>query len=140
MEVVLLLAADHANVAQTGKLNVMGIFNDINAPTFPVRHPAMHLVVKLAAELGEFSQQRRVTVKLLDEDGVEMVNLGQDINLPIRAGARRPEFNFIMELRDLVFPRPGVYEFAVYVDKDFKRSLPIYVHEARPPEQGAESE
>jgi hypothetical protein len=31
MKLLLLLAADHANITSDGKLNMMGIFRDINA-------------------------------------------------------------------------------------------------------------
>jgi len=54
MKLTLFLAADYANITREGKLNVMGIFNDIYARTFPARHSSMHLVAKLGAELGEY--------------------------------------------------------------------------------------
>lgn len=137
MEVLVLLAADYANLERSGKINVMGIFNDINAATFPMRHPLIHLIVKLGAELGELSQSRTVTVKLLDEDGNELLSIPQHIEVPKGSGGRRPEMNFILELRDVVFQRPGRYDFAVLIDNDQKKDLPIYVNQIRPPEPQA---
>ncbi len=133
MEVILMLACDYANVEQSGKLNMMGIFNDIKASSFPVRHPMMHLVVKLGLELGEVEQTRTVVVRLLDEDQKEMLALRQPIQIPPARGARMPEFNFIFQLRDLVFQKPGTYDFALYVDDDFMRVLPVYVKQVTPP-------
>lgn len=69
MKPLLFLAADYANITGDGKLNVMGIFNDIFSFNFPARHSSMHLVGKLGAELGEYGQTRNFTIKLLDEDG-----------------------------------------------------------------------
>jgi hypothetical protein len=69
MRLLLLLAADYANVTGDGKLNVMGIFNEIKASAFPARHPSMHLIVKLGADLGEYGERRDLFVKLLDADG-----------------------------------------------------------------------
>jgi len=69
MRPLLFLTADYANVTSDGKLNVMGIFKEINAYNFPARHASMHLVAKLAAELGEFEQTRNITVILMDADG-----------------------------------------------------------------------
>ena len=37
MELLTILAADYANIAEGGKLNVMGIFRNIYAATFPAR-------------------------------------------------------------------------------------------------------
>lgn len=127
MQVALLLAADYANVAQGGKLNVMGIFDNIRAQTFPARHASMHLVVKLAADPGEGGQTRTITILLVDEDGGEMMRMSNDLQVPPQTGGRRPEMNFIMELRDLMFPRPGTYEFAVQVDRDTKATHAIHV-------------
>jgi hypothetical protein len=134
MEVLVLLAADYANLERSGKLNVMGIFNDINTATFPMRHPLMHLILKLGVELGEFNQARTVTVKLLDEDGSELLSIPQQVGIPKTSGGRRPELNFIMELRDIVFQKPGRYDFVVLVDNDHKKELPIYVNQIKPPE------
>src|SRR5688572_5050423 len=133
MQVALLLAADYANVAQGGKLNVMGIFDNIRAATFPARHASMHLVVKLAAEPGEGGQMRAITILLIDEDGGEVMRMTQELQIPPHIGGRRPEMNFIMELRDVVFPSPGVYEFVVQVDRDTKATLPVHL---MPQEQG----
>jgi hypothetical protein len=135
MKLLALLAADYANVERGGKLNVMGIFNDINAAQFPTRHSAMHLVAKLGADLGESAQTRQLTIKLLDEDGVEMLKLSQDFQLPESSGGRRPEFNFVVELRDLVFPKPGRYEFVLLVDSFHAGDIPVYVNQIIPVEE-----
>lgn len=133
MRLVLLLAADYANVTREGKLNVMGIFSEINALNFPARHPSMHLVVKLGAELSEYGGTRDLTVKLLDADGHEIMSLSGPINIPRPEGGRRAEVNAILELKDIVFPKPGPYEFAVLVDTDHKGDLTIYANKIEAP-------
>ena len=75
MKLLLILAADYANITNDGKLNVMGIFREINASHFPARHPSMHIVVILGAELGEYGQTRILTIKLRDPDGNEIMSL-----------------------------------------------------------------
>jgi hypothetical protein len=133
MRIVLFLTADYANVTGDGKLNVMGVFNDINAYNFPARHPSMHLVVKLAAELGEFGQRRNFTVKLLDEDGNQIFDLSGPFDIPKIEKGRKPEVNIILDLKDIVFPKPGAYQFVVMVDKDHKGDLTLYVNKIDPP-------
>jgi len=129
MKLLLLLAADYANVTGDGKLNVMGIFNEINATHFPARHPSMHLVVKLGAELGEYGETRGLTIKLVDVDGDQIMNLSGSADVPQSVGGRKPEVNAILELKDIVFPKPGPYQFIVLVDKDYKGDLTIYANE-----------
>ena len=136
MKLELFLAADYANITNSGKLNVMGIFRVINASTFPVRHSSMHLVIKLLPELGEYGIVRDLFVKLLDPNGNELVGLSAQVNAPKPGGGMPPEINVILELKDTVFPQPGPYQFVVLVEKDHKGALPIFVNqlEAQPPQ------
>lgn len=127
MKLLTLLAADYANIAQGGKLNVMGIFRNINAQKFPIRLSSMHLVVKLGAELGEYGITRQMTIILMDEDGNEMLRISGNVELPDTGGRQRPEANAILELKDIVFPNPGTYDFVVLIDKEHKGRLSIEV-------------
>jgi hypothetical protein len=133
MKLLVLLAADYANITGDGKLNVMGIFRDLNAFNFPVRHSSMHLVIKLSAELGEYGDTRTLVVKLLDPDGKEIMSLTGPAAIPNSEGGKIPEVNAILELKDIIFPKPGPYQFVVLVDKDFKGDLPIYVNKLETP-------
>ncbi|MBI5054129.1 MAG: hypothetical protein HZC38_19235 [Chloroflexi bacterium] len=128
MKLVLFLVADYANVTGDGKLNVMGIFGEIYAHNFPARHSAMHIVVKLMGELGEYGQKRGLTVKLLDPDGNPVIDLSGEIDVPMPKDGRKSEVNAIMGVRDIIFPKPGPYQFVVLVDKDHKGELTVYLN------------
>jgi len=127
MELLTILAADYANVAQGGKLNVMGIFRNIYATNFPARHLSMMLVIKLGADLGEFGQERHLAIRLLDADGKELMRFESKAIVPTPTGGQRPEIDAIIQINEIVFPVPGRYQFTVFVDKDVKGSLPIDV-------------
>ncbi len=137
MKLTLFLAADYANITREGKLNVMGIFNDIYAQTFPARHSSMHLVAKLGAELGEYGQARDFTVKLLDADGNPIFDLSGQFQVPPGGQGRKPEVNLILELKDLIFPKEGMYQFVLLVDKDHKGELSLYVNKLDTPKPAA---
>jgi hypothetical protein len=129
MKPLFFLAADYANITGDGKVNVMGIFNDIFSFSFPARHSSMHLVGKLGAELGEYGQTRNFTVKLLDEDGNQIMDMSGQFEIPKGERGRKPEVNLILELKDLIFPKPGIYQFVLLVEKDQKCELSLYVNE-----------
>jgi hypothetical protein len=133
MKSLLFLVADYANVTGDGKLNVMGIFNDINATNFPARHSSMHLVAKLGAELGEYGQTRNFTVKLLDEDANQILDISGQLEIPNGEKGRKPEVNIILELKDIVFPKAGIYQFVLMIDKDHKNELTLYVNTIETP-------
>ena len=128
MKVDLFLTADYANITGDGKLNVMGIFREINAYSFPARHSLMHLVIRFEAELGEFGQSRVIHVKLLDGVGKELMAISGNINIPEIKKGMIPQVNAVIELRDIVFPIPGIYQFVVLIDKDHKGSIPVYLN------------
>jgi hypothetical protein len=138
MRSLLFLAADYANITREGKLNVMGIFNNINSLQFPARHSSMHLVAKLEAELGEIEQAQDFAVRLLDEDAQPIFDLSGQFQIPKGARGRIPEINLIFELKDIVFPKPGTYEFVLFIENDQKEKLSLYVNQLDAPQPAGE--
>ena len=133
MKLIFAITADCANLTGDGKLNVMGVFTDINATSFPVRHPSIHLIVKFGVELGE-QGQRSVHVLLRDPDGNELLKLSSDVNIPQTKVGRTAEVNLILVLNNIVFPHPGPYQFVFMVDRDYKGQIDLFVNEV-PAEQ-----
>lgn len=134
MEATLLLAADYANETRNGKLNVMGIFTDINAPTFPALHPQMYLITQLSANPAEYGRAFKFAIKLIDEDATtEVLHLTLDAEVPSREDGQRVQLNFIVQLPNLLFQKPGIYQFSVLVDNDEKAVLPIDVKQVSAP-------
>jgi len=120
-----LLVADYANVTDNGKINVMGVFRRINAHQFPARHPEMYLIVGLSASVTEYDTNRKLTIKLLDPDSQEMMAFSREFRVPKGVRWQRAEMNRIIQLRDIVFPKAGTYEFAVLLDNDEKSRISI---------------
>jgi hypothetical protein len=138
MKPILFLAADYANITGDGKLNVMGVFDDIFSYSFPARHSSMHLVGKLGAELGEYGQKRDFTIKLLDEDANQVMDISGQFEIPKGGKGRKPEVNLILELKDVIFPKPGIYQFVLLVEKDHKCELSLYVNQIETSQQQSE--
>ena len=130
MELQILLIADYANTTGDGKLNVMGIFQNIFAASFPVAHPEMYLIAQFTAGPAEHGRKRKIEIALLDEDAAEeLVSFSADLEIPQGAGGQRVNVPFLLRLVNTHFPRPGTYEFTVLVDNDEKGSLPIQVEQ-----------
>jgi hypothetical protein len=126
VELRTILVADYANVAEGGKLNVMGIFREIYAEEFPARHSDMYVIAALSASPAEFGQKRTITVKLMNADATEtLMEFSRSIVVPSAVGGRKAEINNILRVRDIVFKEPGTYQFSVLVDNDEKGTLPI---------------
>jgi len=135
MELSFLLIADYANVTENGKLNIMGTFGNIFTQGFPVVHSEMYVVAQLAAPAGEFGRHFRLEIKLVDEDGQEIACFGIDqvVPSPPPGLGRRVEMNQILRMNNIVFSKPGVYEFRVLVDNDTKGGRAFEVAQSQPP-------
>ena len=133
MDVTLALLADYANVTREGKLNVMGIFSDINAPIFPWVHPQMQLVLDLEAGAAEWDTQKKVEIKLLDEDANTILAIGADVKVPRGQPGRRVHVNSILTLGNIKFNKSGDYEFAILIGGETKKEIPLRVNQVSPP-------
>jgi hypothetical protein len=96
----------------TGKISLIGVFENISATTFPVVHRALSVYAKLADAEGEYA------IKL------ELVRL--DDGRVIAQGVLRATFadrmtpgELIFNLENLAFERAGRYEFRLYAEDRF---------------------
>jgi len=53
-------------------MSVLGIFQHIWVPQFPVMHPRLHLVLRLKGRRTEVGEHQ-VQIKLLDEEAAELL-------------------------------------------------------------------
>lgn len=125
MQMALFVAADYANKSDLGKLNIMGIFNNIYANKFPARHRQLYLVIRLIAVLGEYHTQHDMRILFLDEDGNEIINRGGQIKIEHPKDGKQALAEFIIEVGDLLLPQSGNYEFRLIINREVKGIIPI---------------
>lgn len=130
MDVTLAVLADYANVSQDGKLNVLGVFQEINPVGFPAGLPQMFLVVSFEAGAAEFGTQKTIRIALLETDGTEVMAMEGPIVVqhPPRPGSRA-FINQILGLQGLTFQKSGDYAFHILVNGEEKRAVPLRVNE-----------
>jgi hypothetical protein len=136
VEVRVAVLADYANVSQDGKLNIMGIFQEINPPFLPFPLPQMYLVLSFTAGPAEFNTVRKLRIPLLHSDGQEILAMEADMHVP---SARRPGsrayINEAIGLAGVMFSRPGDYAFSILIGDDEKATVPLHVND---PSRGGE--
>lgn len=128
MDIDLALLADAATIDAGGKLNILGVFDRLNARSFPARHGRVALVLRFSAGLHE-AGEHTVDIVLKDPDGEEVVHLDGQVQLgpgPMHAGGeiRVPH---VLNLDGLVFEQPGRYSFDLRVDGEHLRSVSLTV-------------
>lgn len=131
MEVPLALLADSANISREGKLNVLGVFDNIAATSFPTTHAAMVLVIGISASPAEYGLTRKCRIRLLDADAEQLLAIEGDleVNQPSDlAGA--PSVYFPLPLPAITFQHAGDYAFHILIGDDEKATIPFRLTDA----------
>ena len=128
MDVTVAVLADYANVTREGKVNILGIFDIIYTKHFPVILPTMQLVMKFEAPRTEVEMVKNVVVKLLDQDGNQILEIGGPFKLEkLNNNPITIQSNHFLILNNLRFDKAGDYVFSVLVNGEKKRSVPLKV-------------
>ena len=94
---------------KTGKKSLIGIFDNINAPTAPCTHPRLNVFVSLTEGIGQYVGKLRCVKS--DTNAVIFEGKGE---MSFKDRHQRLEFNF--ELCNLSFPEFGEYRFDLFCD------------------------
>jgi hypothetical protein len=119
---------DYAGVGNAGKLILVGLFDSVFTATLdgPVAIPRSFLVFRLECGVAE-GAQHAVAIRLIDEDGEEMMSLpSAEARFFISAPGRPLTANVIAEL-DIAVPHIGDYTFEIVVDGRRLGEVPFYV-------------
>ena len=126
MDVTLAALADSANISQEGKLNILGEFNQIYASSLPLQHAAMSLVLRLEAGPVEYGQEKQVEIRLVDADGISLLDVGTaKVSVPNAGPGKRARLVTVLNIRNTVLESYGDYAFVVLVNGDEKATVPL---------------
>ena len=115
--------ADKASIDTQGKFSALGIFDTIAALTFPARQREMTFAAYLEGSHSE-KGKRKLSVELRDEDGNKLLAIDQEIELnpkSLKAGV-------LITFADIIFPKHGNYEVALFVDGRFLGRVTFSLH------------
>lgn len=116
MKVALAALADSANTTENGKLNLLGLFDSIQARDFPVTHPQVAFAFRLRAEHGDQQQAHHVRVSLIDMDGNELFSTDGEVQIGRIEPGGFQTTNMIFNVQSARFARPGRYRFRLELE------------------------
>ncbi len=131
MRATVAVLADCANITGDGKLNIMGIFDVLNAAQVPAVHPAMHLIVRLVADPSETGVPLPVEIQLIDADGNAVFEIKGQATLQAPPSGEQSTANYIVALNNTRFERFGDYEWKVLVGDEPIATIPLRVQEMK---------
>lgn len=109
IEKELMVLCDHALISNNGKLNIIGIFEQMHVKKFPGGVARAYLVASMKTEPNEKHQYE---ARLLDEKGE---NIMKPTTLEAVSGSNG-KHNLVIELLNLIFPKSGLYKFALFTN------------------------
>ena len=132
MEIDLALTADAATIDATGKLYLLGVFDQISVGRFPARHGRLSLVLRFTGGVGD-AGNHQLAIKLAAPSGKELVDIRGELNVSaghgsIQTGLRIPH---VINLDGLVFQEPGVHTFEIHVNDRHQATLPLTIAQQR---------
>ncbi|ACB73345.1 DUF6941 family protein [Opitutus terrae] len=95
----------------TGKHTLLGIFSNIGAAQFPFVHPYMIWFLTLT-DCGPGQHRLRISMAMGNETPRPMIERMFESVSPLH------RINLINDIRNLVFPQPGVYSILVEIDDE----------------------
>ncbi len=133
IQIPLALMADYANVSKEGKLNILGVFDNIYAPSIPALHPQMQLVMTIVADRLEANKEHQIIIELIDADNVNVTfRIKGKINFQPPKSGEDIKINQIIQLNHIVFNEYGEHSIKILIDNDVKRSIPLKI--IKPPQ------
>ena len=127
MRLILSLACDDAQPRPDGKLDIQGVFNELNAPGFPAAQDRMTVVFVM-----EWDRDVRGSVPfradLVDETGQKMLTIQghTEVHAPAAGGAPATT-RLVMPLERVVFPHPGAYHFVLSARGRELTGIPLHL-------------
>ena len=108
MEAVFLFCTD-AGTGPDGKLNIHGVFNELQAPDFPARQDSM-VLVGIVEWHRDVQGRIPFAVDLTDPEGLAIFSIAGHTDVEARPESRAPaKTQLILPLEKVMFPVPGHY-------------------------------
>ncbi|MFN2615104.1 MAG: hypothetical protein ABR552_09870 [Actinomycetota bacterium] len=127
--------ADAAEAEPGRKFYVIGGGVDsITAPSFPVVHPHLSLVLRIMIHPAEADRDHTLEVRMMDSDGGALANVaGTFAASGTAAPGREVPVNLVFNMVNTRFEGGGDYSIEILINNEHKKSLPLRLVQFQPP-------
>lgn len=113
MNLILALACEDARARPDGRLDFVGVFDELQAPGFPAAQDRMTVVFIMEWPPGATGRQE-FTADLVDAHDRKVLTIEGHTDV-VQSSGRSPRTQLIMPLERVVFPAPDDYRFVLSV-------------------------
>jgi hypothetical protein len=132
MNIEIFALCDAANES-AGKISLLGVFDQANAPSEPFKLPPFCIVGRFRFSSAE-SGQKKIIVNIIDQDGKTVL---PDVALNVSAQAPDDTMSstcqILVNIPQLQLPHFGEYAIRLVVDGRQERTTPLYAKKLPPP-------
>jgi hypothetical protein len=118
---------DDVRQERNGKFILIGLFDAIGSPQFPMRYPRLFMVTRWCSGEGVFKQRTRI----LKPDQNTVLAEGKDI--PVHLPSSEATATNVEVFMNLNFEKEGAYWIEILLDGDLKIRYPLRVNRVQPP-------
>jgi len=119
------ILCDDVRREDNGKFMLLGLFETIGAPQFPVAHPSLYVMNCWCSGVGAFTQRTRIVtpenVKLIEDDETKF-------SLPDLKSKHR----IVARFNNIHFSVAGEYAVEVLLNGELKVRYPLVVEQVKP--------
>ncbi len=140
MEIQVAVLCDAAT-DYAGKLNLLGTFDTIHATRLPAVHPQCSIALRMTFKQVE-EGSHKVKLNFVDEDGkLVMPSIDAPVEVVVPGDTIFISRNFVVNIQQLKFDKPGLYSIDIAVDGRQEGSIPLLVKhipskQETPPQRG----
>lgn len=124
-DLVYTVLCDDARREDNGKWILIGLFERINAQTFPAQHGTFFIVNKWASGVGHFTERTQIVAP-----NDEVLARGPTSEFDL--ASMDASYTVTGCYRNVVFPEAGRYAIEVLLDDDLKIRYPLIIAEIAP--------
>jgi hypothetical protein len=114
MRLILSLACEDARQRPDGRLDFIGVFDELQAPGFPAVQDRMTVVFVMEWTPAEHGR-REFRADLVDAGDRKVLGIEGHTDVSSRAGGGPARTQLIMPLERVIFPEAGEYRFLLQV-------------------------
>jgi hypothetical protein len=110
-----------------GRLDLVGVFNELSAPGFPAMQDRMSVVFLMEWSAEEAGRQP-LRADMLDEADRKVITIQGHTDVEPRGSDRAPaRTRLVMPLEKVIFPAPGRYRFELLAGGDVVDACSFFV-------------
>jgi hypothetical protein len=127
MKLILSLICEEVRERQDGRMDILGVFNELGAPGFPAAQDRMTVVFIMEWSAEEAGEQP-IRADLVDDKGDQVLTIQGHTDVELRdARGGPPQTRLVLPLQEVVFPHEGQYHFELKAGENVLPAAPIFL-------------